>query len=521
MDLLTSTSIALGTRGGAARWAGRSPAPLTRRQTLKQFGLAGAAAWFTRCGSAPQVPRPNILFVMTDDQTAAQMSCAGHPLLKTPNIDRLAGEGVRFSEAYCTNSLCAPGRASVLTGCYSHVHGIRGNSEGRDSTERLDPNLPTFPKLLRQAGYRTAVIGKWHLPQEPEGFDESRILPGQGVYFDPEFIINGQRTQQRGYATDITTDFALDFLRQNHGAPFCLLYQHKAPHRPFTPAPRHAKLFEDVEWPYPETYHDDYATRDIARQAEDMRFEISLAGDYEDLPPKLSPEQRRNWIFQRFVKDHHRAVYGVDENLGHVLEFLDTSGLAEDTLVIYTSDNGYFLGEHGWYDKRFMYEPSLRLPLLVRYPRLVQPGRVEPQMALNIDIAPTILDFAGVPVPEQMQGRSLRPLLGGDAPADWRQAAFYAYYENSWALAGLGAEARSDPSFQYFTPHRIGPHRGVRTARYKLIEYYAEGPYWELFDLEQDPHELHNLHGQPGQQELTAQLTQELRRLQKNYGENG
>jgi arylsulfatase A-like enzyme len=490
-----------------------------RRQALKSLAAAGAGAWLGGCSAGPQHPRPNILLVMTDDQTAAQMSCAGHPLLQTPNIDRLAREGVRFSEAFCTNSLCAPGRASVLTGCYSHVHGIRGNSEGRDATERLDPALPTFPKLLQQAGYKTALAGKWHIPQEPEGFDDYKILPGQGIYFDPEFVVNGQRLKQRGYATDITTDFALDFLRQNRAEPFCLLYQHKAPHRPFTPAPRHAKLFDDIEWPYPASYNDDFATRDIARQAEDMRFDISLAGDYEDLPPNLGPQEKRNWIFQRFVKDHHRAVYGVDENLGHVLEFLDISGLAEDTVVLYTSDNGYFLGEHGWYDKRFMYEPSLRIPLVVRYPRLNGPGRVEPRMALNIDIAPTILDFARVPVPEQMQGQSLRPLLENDPPANWRQSVFYAYYENSWALAGLGAEARSDPSFQYFTPHRIGPHRGVRTGRHKLIEYYGEGSYWELFDLEQDPGELVNLYGQPGLQELSGQLTQELRRLQQQYGE--
>jgi arylsulfatase A-like enzyme len=494
---------------------------INRRQVLKNLGGAGAAAWLSRCSSGPSHPRPNILFVMTDDQTAAQMSCAGHPLLQTPNIDRLAAGGVRFSDAFCTNSLCAPGRASVLTGCYSHVHGIRGNSEGRDSIERLDPGLPTFPKLLQDAGYRTGLTGKWHIRQDPEGFDDWRILPGQGVYVDPEFIINGQPNQQRGYATDITTDFALDFLRKNTGQPFCLLYQHKAPHRPFTPAPRHAKLFDDIEWPYPETYNDDYATREIARQAEDMRFEISLAGDYEDLPETLSPDEKRNWIFQRFVKDHHRAVFTVDENLGHILEFLDISGLAEDTLILYTSDNGYFLGEHGWYDKRFMYEPSLRIPLVVRYPRLVKPNRVESAMALNVDIAPTILDFAGISVPEQMQGRSLRPLLEGDPPDDWRQSVFYSYYENSWALAGLAAEERTDPSFQFFTPHRIGPHRGVRTRRHKLIEYYGEGQYWELFDLEQDPGELRNLFGQPGQQEPTAELTNLLRRQQEQFHESG
>ena len=258
-------------------------------------------------------------------------------------------------------------------------------------------------------------MGKWHIRQEPAGFDEWKALPGQGVYFDPDFIVNGQTQKHSGYATDITTDFALDFLRKGDPAkPFCLVYQHKAPHRPFTPAPRHAKMFDDIEWPYPETYDDDYSTRRIAEEAKDMRFEISLEGDYDDIPKGLDPEQKRNWIFQRFVKDHYRAVYGVDENLGQVLEYLDATGLAEDTLIIYTTDNGYFLGEHGWYDKRFMYEPSLRIPFLVRYPRLPIAGKVEERFAMNIDIAPTILDFAGIDIPQEMQGRSLRPLLEGD-----------------------------------------------------------------------------------------------------------
>ncbi|MFQ5929142.1 MAG: sulfatase [Acidobacteriota bacterium] len=494
---------------------------ITRREALRGIGLAGAGALLSGCGSKPEYRPPNILFVMTDDQTVEQMSCYGHPILQTPNMDRLASEGVRFTNCFCTNSLCAPGRATVLTGCYSHIHGIRGNSEKRDSVEKMDPNLPTFPELLQQVGYRTGLVGKWHIRQNPLGFDEWKVLPGQGVYFDPDFIINGAREKQHGYATDITTDFALDFLQKTADQPFCLLYQHKAPHRPFKPAPRHAKLFEDIEWPHPETYDDDYATRRIAKEAEDMRFEISLAGDYDDIPDKLSLEGKRNWIFQRFVKDHYRAVYGVDENLGRILGYLDRKGLAEDTLIIYTSDNGYFLGEHGWYDKRFMYEPSLRIPLLIRYPRLGVAGKVEERMVLNIDLAPTILDFAHVPIPDAMQGRSLRPVLEGDPPQEWRQSIFYAYYDNSWALAGLGKEALTDPTFQYFTAHRIGPHRGVRTGRYKLIEYYIEGDYWELFDLQEDPNELRNLYGEPGYRELSAQLTQELRRLQQHYREEG
>ena len=494
-------------------------AETSRRDAIRSLAVGGAA-FLTRCGGSG-APRPNIILVMTDDQQQAQMSCAGHPLLETPSMDRLAAEGARFANAYCTNSLCAPSRASVLTGCYSHVHGIRGNSEKADRVEELDPTLPTFPQLMRDSGYRTGLVGKWHLRQAPRGFDEWKILPGQGVYFDPEFLIGGESSTESGYATDITTDFALDFLRRTGDQPFCLLYQHKAPHRPFTPAPRHARMFEDVDWPKPPTYDDDYATRRVAAEAEDMRFEISLAGDYPDLPRDASPEARREWIFQRFVKDHHRAVYGVDENLGLVLDYLDSSGLAEDTLVLYTTDNGYFLGEHGWYDKRFMYEPALRIPLLVRYPRLVGGGIVPDRPALNVDIAPTLLDFAGIRVPDSMQGRSLRPLLEGDPPEDWRQSILYSYYENSWAFREMARDQMTDPSFQFWTPHRVGPHRGVRTDRYKLIEYYGEQDYWELFDLQEDPHELRSLYSEPGHGQLIAELRTELARLREQYGEAG
>lgn len=494
-------------------------ADTTRRAALRSLAVGGAA-FLTRCGGSGS-PRPNILLVMTDDQQQAQMSCAGHPLLETPSMDRLAAEGARFANAYCTNSLCAPSRASVLTGCYSHVHGIRGNSEKADQVEALDPSLPTFPQLLREAGYRTGLVGKWHLRQKPRGFDEWKILPGQGVYFDPDFVDAGKSTKESGYATDITTDFALDFLRRTGDQPFCLLYQHKAPHRPFTPAPRHARMFDDIDWPKPATYDDDYATRRVAAEAQDMRFEMSLAGDYPDLPRDASPDAQREWIFQRFVKDHHRAVYGVDENLGLVLDYLDSAGLAEDTLVLYTTDNGYFLGEHGWYDKRFMYEPALRIPLLVRYPRLVGGGQVPDRPALNVDIAPTLLDFAGIRVPDEMQGRSLRPLLEGDPPEDWRESILYSYYENSWAFREMAREQMTDPSFQFWTPHRVGPHRGVRTDRYKLIEYYGEEDYWELFDLQEDPHELRNLYAEPGHAQLIAELRAELARLRERYGEAG
>lgn len=495
---------------------GASP-PVSRRKVIRQGALAASGLSLNFCAGARQ-RRPNILYIMTDDQAAGQMSCEGGRILQTPNLDRLAREGARFANCFVTNSLCAPSRATVLTGTYSHINGVFGNSESASAAEHLNPSLATFPQALREAGYRTAIVGKWHLTDDPRGFDYWCVLPGQGVYFDPDFIELGTRKKVKGYATDVTTDLALDWLKRHAGGqPFCLVYQHKAPHRPFTPAPRHARLLEEIELPHPPTYDDDYATRRVAREAEDMKFDVSLAGDYPDLPKHLEPAERKNWIFQRFVKDHYRALYGVDENLGRVLNYLDESGLAEDTLILYTSDNGFYLGEHGWYDKRFMYEPSLRVPLLVRYPRLKPAGAVIDAFVQNIDFAPTILDFAGVPVPESMQGQSLRPLLEGERPENWRRSIYYAYFENSWQLRNAQPEQMRDPTFRYFTPHRVGPHRGVRTERFKLIEFYSEGDYWELFDLEKDPLELNNIYGQAGYGEITKDLKRELRRLRQKY----
>jgi arylsulfatase A-like enzyme len=491
---------------------------MTRRDSLR--AITGAAMASSAC-SRP-VRRPNILYIMTDDHVPAAMSCYGNKILHTPNLDRLANEGVRFNNCFVTNSLCAPGRATVLTGSLSNVHHIFGNSEGRDAIEKMTPGIPTYPKLLQQAGYRTAIVGKWHLSDDPTGFDYWCVLPGQGVYFDPDFIEQGTRKKFPGYATDVTTDLALNFLKTaGSEKPWCLIYQHKAPHRPFKPAPRHSHMFSDIELPYPETFNDDYATRRLAKEAEDMRLDLSLADDYKDLPKGLSAADRKKWIYQRFVKDYYRATFGVDENLARVLKFLEDTKQADDTLILYSSDNGFFLGDHGWYDKRFMYEPSLRVPLLARYPRLGVTGKVVDHMVQNIDFAPTMLDFAGVTIPDAMQGRSLRTFLEGKTPPDWRHSAYYSYYENSWTLRGKGKEAMSDPSFQYFTPHRVGPHRGVRTDRYKLIEYYSEGDYWELFDLKEDPNELKNLYGNPASAQITVELKQELMRLRTQYRDVG
>ena len=468
------------------------------------------APWRLRVAARAATRRPNILYVMTDDHTAGQMSCAGNPILRTPNLDRLAREGVRFTNAFCTNSLCAPGRATCLTGTYSHINGVRGNSEAKDAPpEYMRTDVATHPELLHEAGYKTAVIGKWHLNDKPRGFDYSYILPGQGLYEDPDFIENGARTKAKGYVSDVITDRALRWLEDAGAGPWLLVYQHKAPHRPFQPPARLRNLFADIDLPYPKTFDDDYATRQLAAEAKDMRFDISLAGDYPDLPKQLPPVERKRWLYQRFVKDYYRATVGVDENLGRVLDYLDRKKLTDDTLVMYTSDNGFFLGDHGWYDKRFMYEPSLRLPLLVRYPRMVRAGHVEPRMALNIDYAPTLLEYAGVRAPASMQGRSLRPLLERKAPRDWRRSMLYTYYEDSWKLEGKGREAMSDPTFAYFTAHRVSPHRGVRTESHKLIDYYQENGYRELFDLERDPDELRNVHGRAEYAKVQGELERE------------
>ncbi len=469
----------------------------------------------------------NILFIMTDDHTIREMGCYGSAMPPTPHLDRIAAEGTRFDNAFCTNALCAPSRATVLTGAFSHVHGIRGNSEGADNIEELDADIPTFPELLKAAGYRTGLVGKYHIRQDPRGFDSWCIHPGQGDYFDPEFIDNGQRRQIEGYATDITGDLALEFL---HGVgqdePFCLVYQFKAPHRPFQPAPRHATAFEQIEPTRPATYDDDYATRDIAGLAQDMRFDVSLAPDYEDLPDHLDDRQRKDWIFNRFIRDRWRTMAAVDENVGRVLDWLDTSGRADDTLVIYTSDHGYFLGEHGWYDKRFMYDPAIRIPFVARCPGHCPGAQVSVEMVMNVDVAPTILDFAGIEIPDTVQGRSLRPVMQGQSPADWRDAVYYAYYEDSWRLRDTALEQMSEPGFQYFTPHRIGPHRGVRTDRHKLIEYLGEADengqpraYWEFFDLATDPDELDNRYTDPECAELIAPLRRRLRDLQNEFGD--
>lgn len=471
---------------------------MKRREFLKSVGLGAASLAMPRgvFAEGASKGRPNILFIMTDDHASHAMSCYGSKINKTPNLDRIAREGMRFNDCFCTNSICAPSRAVILTGKYSHLNGVI------DNAVELDESQLTFPKLLQKAGYQTAIVGKWHLKSDPTGFDYWNILPGQGEYYNPVMIEMGQRKKYPGYVTDIITDHCLRWLKErDDNKPFCLMYHHKAPHRNWQPAERHAKLYEDTEIPYPETFDDDYKTRIAAGQTE-MTIERHLTrSDLKTGPPEgLTGEALKKWKYQRYIKDYLRCVAAVDENLGRVLDYLEGAGLAANTLVVYTSDQGFYLGDHGWFDKRFMYEESLRMPLLVRYPKEIEAGSVNKDMVLNLDFAPTFLDFAGLEKPTEMQGCSIRSLLQGKTPADWRTSIYYHYYE-------------------YPAVHMVKRHYGVRTQRYKLIHFYHDIDAWELFDLEKDPDELNNVYGKSEYADVTKELKTELSRLRKKYGD--
>jgi arylsulfatase A-like enzyme len=456
--------------------------------------------------------RPNILFIMTDDHASHAMSCYGSRINKTPNLDRIADGGMRFDNCFCTNSICTPSRAAILTGTYNHVN------EVTTLDTPMDNSLLTFPKLLQAESYQTAVFGKWHLGMGPShcptGFDDWAVLPGQGRYHNPEFIFMGPdggtwRTLE-GYATDLITDMSLGWLEgRDRSRPFCLLCHHKAPHRPWYPDEQHASLYLNEEIPEPETLYDDYRNRASAAEAATMR--VGLHMDSTDLKaevPKELPEMAlRKWAYQRYIKDYLRVVASVDDNVGRILDYLRAEGLEENTIVIYTSDQGFFLGDHGWYDKRFMYEESLRMPFILRYPREVRPGSVSDDIVLNVDFASLFLDFAGIAIPETFQGRSFRPLLEGATPADWREAMYYRYWMHK-------------------AHHNVYAHYGIRTKRYKLIYYYADAldqagaidesyePEWELFDLQNDPYELLSVYDDPAYAEVRAELTNRMHGLQ-------
>lgn len=463
---------------------------------------------------------PNVVFIMSDDHAAHAVSAYGSRINSTPGIDRIADGGMRLDAAFCTNSICTPSRAAILTGTYNHVNGVT------TLDTPLDNSLVTFPRLLREAGYQTAMIGKWHLGHgpsaDPADFDFWRVLPGQGHYHDPVMLADGgEVVERRGYVTDLITDDCIDWIdRRDPDRPFLLLCHHKAPHRRWEPAPRHATLFDGVDVPEPETMFEDlidgHADRAAVVRAMRMRL-MDLDPVYDlkaPVPDGLDTEAELRWRYQRYIKDYLRVVAAVDEGVDRLLDHLNAIGEADDTVVVYTSDQGFFLGDHGWFDKRLMYEESLRMPFLVSYPRRVAAGSSTDAMVLNVDVAPTILEWCGVDVPEWMQGRSAVPVLEGSTPDDWRTSMYYRYWMH-----------RDDA-------HGVPAHLGVRTASEKLICYYndpcdqpgANGPVnpveWEFFDLANDPFETTNLIDDPSRVDDISRLRVELERLQAEVGDH-
>ncbi|MBN1348219.1 sulfatase [candidate division KSB1 bacterium] len=510
-----------------------------RREFMKTVGMGAAALavskGFLSCGGKGRAP--NIVFIMTDDHAAHALSCYGSRINRTPNLDRIADEGMRFDNCFCTNAICAPSRAVILTGKYSHLNGVI------DNRKRFDSSQQAFPKLLQSAGYQTAMIGKWHLKTDPTGFDYWNILPGQGQYYNPDLIEMGERKRHTGYVTDIITDIALDWLKQRNTAkPFCLMYQHKAPHRNWMPGPEHLTLYDDVDIPEPDNLFDDYATRSRAAFEQEMTidrhlypvWDLKLAGVAEDEPnlmkawqaafDRMTDEQKKawnaaydpknkkfrdaklegkdlvRWKYQRYIKDYLRCVASVDDNVGRLLDYLDVAGLAENTIVVYTSDQGFFLGDHGWFDKRFMYEESLRMPLLLRYPARIKPASANDALISNIDFAPTFLSLCGQQIPADMQGESLQPLLAGNIPGDWRDSIYFHYYE-------------------YPAWHMVKKHYGIRTKRYKLMHFYDDIDAWELYDLKTDPGEMKNVYADPEYADIVQMLMTDLKQLQQKYGD--
>ncbi|HYF34134.1 MAG TPA: sulfatase [Prosthecobacter sp.] len=490
-----------------------------------RFLILAAACLLPLALQAAAKQPPNILFIFCDDLAYQAMSCYGdeRKLLDTPGMDRLAKEGMRFDRCLVTNSICGPSRATVLTGKYSHANGFYNNSNSV-----FDGSQQTFPKLLQKAGYQTAVIGKWHLMSDPTGFDYWHILPGQGIYYNPPMIDNGKPVKHEGYTSDIITDLSLDWLKnRDKSKPFMLMYQHKAPHREWAPPLRNLGFDNDRVYPEPPTLFDTYQGRSKAVSDHDMGLDRTFTEtDAKFVAPKsLTPEQKKvwdayyeprnekvkaaglsgedlvKWRYQRYMHDYLATVKAVDENIAKTLDFLDKEGLAENTVVIFTSDQGFYLGEHGWFDKRWIFEESVRSPLLVRWPGVTRPGSSEGRIVSLVDMAQTFLDIAGQPIPADMQGRSFVPLLKGEPTPDWRKSLYYHYYE-------------------YPVPHRVRPHYGVITDRYKLIHYYKpDVDDWELLDREKDPHETKSFYNDPAYADTVKELKAEIGRLQAELKE--
>jgi len=512
---------------------------LTRPCLLQVLALLAALV-----GPAVSAERPNVLFIFSDDHAPHAIGAYGGWLKSvnpTPNIDRLARQGMLFQNSFCTNSICGPSRAVILTGKHSHLNGFMRNGN------KFDGSQQTFPKLLQRAGYQTAMIGKWHLSSDPQGFDHWQILPGQGQYYNPDFKTAEGRKRIDGHCTDIVTDMALDWLksRRDSDKPFMLMCQHKAPHRTWMPALRHLSLYNNIKIPEPPTLFDRWKDNASPARHQEMEVDGHLNIVYDLFGPpvngwdpdkgksvdksgfrnlkKMTPGQLAGWKagfadqnaklvrdglkgkkfvrwkYQRYIRNYLRCIKGVDESVGRLLEYLKSSGLEKNTIVIYSSDQGFYLGDHGWYDKRWMYDESMKMPLIVRWPGVTRPGSVNTDLVQNLDYAETFLEVAGVKVPGDMQGRSLVPLLKGQKPK-WRDALYYHYFEF--------------PSY-----HMVAKHYGIRTSRYKLIRFY-QFDEWELYDLKKDPDELKNLYGNPKHADRISELKRRLQNLQVRYGDD-
>jgi arylsulfatase A-like enzyme len=482
------------------------------------------------CNKMPE--QPNILFIMADDHGYQAISSYGDKLIQTPNIDRIADEGVLFNNAFVCNSICGPSRACILTGKFSHKNGFMNNGNHFDGSQQ------TFPKLLQKKGYVTAIVGKWHLRSEPTGFDFWNILPGQGHYYNPNFIKMGKDTVYNGYVTDITTDLALEWLNQNlpknSGKPFCLMLHQKAPHRNWMPPQEYLTEFNDRKFEPPANFFDDYEGRKALQITNitvhdqfNIQYDAKVPCDecpthpvnhwcekeWENEFSRLDQEQRKNWDeafqqeydafdynsmsneelskwkFQRYMEDYLRCIKSVDDNVGRILDYLDNNGLTKNTIVVYTSDQGFYLGEHGLYDKRYMYEETMRTPMLMRFPKEITAGKRVDNMVMNIDFASTFLDFAGADIPSDIQGESMKPILTGEGDIAWRDDVYYHYYELSFGLT---------------------KHYGLRTDRYKIIHFYDPVDAWELYDLENDPAEMNNLIDEPDYKTVLLNMKQRL-----------
>ncbi len=518
--------------------------------TNKLLVLALAAGAASSCqqkaGQEENKKRPNILFIMSDDHAYQAISAYQDHLIQTPHIDRLAEEGMKFTNACVTNSISAPSRAVILTGKHCHINGKI------DNRFPFDTSQTTLPQMMQAAGYQTAMFGKLHFGNNPKGVDVFKILPGQGNYINPKFITNNGDTTYTGYVTDITTDLTLDWLKNDRDKdkPFMMMYMHKAPHRPWWPRSDKFKKFTKKTFPEPANLFDDYKNRGTAAKEAEMNILRHMLYDHDhkirpetlkemgelnpDLPPtkwgfrgpygraneeqraqygpvldsineffkanwkSMNLEEKMKWKYQRYMQDYLGCIESVDENVGHVLNYLDESGLAENTIVIYTSDQGFYLGEHGWFDKRFIYNESFLTPLLVRWPGVIKPGSVSDEMVQNLDFAQTFLDAAGIEQPEDMQGESLMPLLSGDLDAWDRDAVYYHYYE-------------------YPSVHMVKRHYGIVTPEYKLAHFYYDIDEWELYDRKRDPMEMNNVYHDTAYAVIVDSLKVELKEIRKKY----